>query len=99
MKIKTFEEFNEASKPRKYIDDEALNKQVDEYIRRYGADSKEVEKMRAALDAYKAKKDEFHDLCEGPSGGWSQWKREEAGFAMTDLEDELKAIIGDWKKK
>ena len=39
--IKTFEQFNEASNPRVYIDDEALNKQVDEYIRRYGAGGKQ----------------------------------------------------------
>ena len=98
MKIKTFEEFNEASKPRTYIDDEAIKRHVDEYIRRHGAGSKEVEMMSAALDAYKAKKDEFHDLCDGPSGGWSQWRREDAGFEMTKLENKLKDIIGDWEK-
>lgn len=47
----------------------------------------------ALLKEYKAARKKFNELCNGPSGGMSQFWREDAGFEMTKKEKAVKDFI------
>ena len=49
----------------------------------------------ALLKEYKAARDKFNELCKGPSGGMSQFWREDAGFEM----DRKEKVVKDYVKK
>ena len=53
----------------------------------------QYDKLVTLLKEYKAAREKFNELCNGPSGGMSQFWREDAGFEMTKKEKAVKDFI------